>query len=316
MSLNIDPSQWRLRTSNGIPYKLMEGYPRGKVGDNVSIQEEVIIRAEDLVAFCGESFPHFYLIGEKFRYSQGRQCPNLPGLFTVDISFEPFEQGKPSDPFEMDTSADTGTYAQFMKLMIEFGPRQQGSPDGSSDDVIDFLEVTEDVEAELIAVDPMSSSAQWQNFDVWNDPDTGKTWDAGALNAVKSPDVQVSRTIVETGWNVQWKRVSYAALPFLIARMRSCAGMVNSKTMPLLHNAEPGTILFKGYSSRIQYFWGGEDKPPVTITQKLTEKRIVENDIVKGHNYMYRPETGRFELYLVNGKPIYDEIDLNTLWTF
>ena len=316
MSLNIDPSQWRLRTAGGIPYKLMEGYPRGKVGDEVSIQEELVIRAEDLVAFCWESFSHIKFLADKITYNQGRQCPNLPGLFTVDVTFEPFEQGKPSDPFDSDSSADSGTYAQFMKIMIDYGPRKQGSPDGSNDDVKDFLEVTEDTEAEVIAVDPMSSAAQWQNFDIWNDPDTGKTWDAGALLPLKSPDVQVSKIIVETGWNVQWKRVSATALPFLITRMRSCVGMVNSLAMPLLHDAEPGTILFKGHNSRIQYLWGGEEQPPVTLTQKFTEKRVVEDGTAKGHNYMYRPETGKFELYLVNGNPIYNAVDLNTLWTF
>ncbi len=316
MSIHEDASTWRLRTPNGIPYKLLEGFPKGKVGEGVSLTEEILIQASDLTQFLIESFSHVTMVVDRLVYSQGRQCPGAPGRYTTDVGFEPFEPGKPSDPFGTDSSAPDGTYAQFYKCSITFGPRNQGSSDGSSDDVKDFLEVTADAEADFLAVEQANSIARWENAKAWTDPNTGIAYAVGALLPVKSPNQSITKLVIEMGWNVNWKRVSWLALPTLVTRMRACAGKVNSSIMPLLHNADVETIVFKGWTIRKQYAWTDEDQPPVTLDMKFSEKRVVEDGEVKGHNHLYRPETGLFERYLINGEPLHALADLNYMWSF
>ncbi|MCK5632679.1 hypothetical protein KAH94_02950, partial [bacterium] len=57
MSINVHPSNWRLRTTGGIRYKLLEGFPKGTFeAENGKITEQYVIQSSDLIPFVLESF--------------------------------------------------------------------------------------------------------------------------------------------------------------------------------------------------------------------------------------------------------------------
>ena len=57
MSLNEQSSTWNCRTSGGIPYKLMEGYPTGSIDNEGGFDttEVYLMEASNLDAFIKES---------------------------------------------------------------------------------------------------------------------------------------------------------------------------------------------------------------------------------------------------------------------
>lgn len=315
MSLNIDPNNWRLQTDGGIPYKLMEGSPHGRIGQNsAEIEEEVIIRASDLSAFVNECW---YLAVEhssgSVGYRKGRMCPGFSGLYCNDIQFEPFLPGKPVDPWSQDPGAPSGTYGEYFKLTLTYSALDQD--DVSGDDPTAWLEVSSDVSAEIVAGGV--SNSVWVTSELWLDQDANLYRPAGAQIGLKKANIGLSKISPQTEWSVDWKHVPRTVMNSLINRMRTYAGYINSSAMPLFNNAYPGTILFMGGTTRKEWTWMPEEtQSPMTLSMKFSEKRIVDGSgIIKGHNYFWIPEAQRFELVLSGGQPSYQSANLNMLWT-
>ena len=123
MSLNVDPSQWSLSTEFGVPYKLLEGFPQGRLGiDNATVKEELLIEGGRFVDFCNESYPSIVSSGGGIAFRPGRACPGFYGLYTKDIEFEPFPPGKPGDPFGF---YDSNSYSSFLLVQIRSDQRPQ-----------------------------------------------------------------------------------------------------------------------------------------------------------------------------------------------
>jgi len=302
LSINIDPSSWRRRTEGGIPYKLMEGFPKGRIADgSAEAREEIIIQESDLVDFITEShYRTVVLPGNIVSYQAARECPGFSGLYTDNIEFEPFIPGKPGDPFKQDTGAPDGTYGEFIKLSITYTPIEQGGGGGGGggDDPTSFLDVSTDIGAESIVPEAATSDMYRVSSQKWTDPnDPQHVYAIGAMIPLKDFNVGINKLQPQTEWSVNWPHVSRDSLVVLQNRMRICSGRINSVAMSLFNGAEPGTILFMGGATRTEYVWVGADQqPPVSLSMKFIEKRVVEDGIVKGHNYTYIPDVGKFEL--------------------
>jgi len=301
MSIYEDPATWRLRTAPapfGIPYKLVEGYPKGSFEEeNAKITEQYIIQASDLLDFALESFPPMIIWGGIFHFTATRAYPGLNRLFTKSVSWEPHEVGKPTDPFGTDPFPPTGTYAKFLKVTIQYETAKPNNTDPN--DPSTFLEVSADASGEFLMLQVQGEA----------------TWESMAGPKVQGPNTQVAQVIPELTWSVRWPQITRSYLDELMPLMRSRLGQVNSRPMSILHDAPAETILFVGYSMREQYTWRtDEDQPPVEIDMKFVEKHIEIAGVTVGHNHFWQPELNRFAKLQVGGKGVYPSSDLNQLF--
>ncbi len=310
MSINVDPSEWKLQTANGIPYKLFEGSPTGSFEEeNAVAQEEYIIRASDLFSFVTESFPPMFTVDSSFSFGNKRTFPGLNTLLTRRISYEPFPSVFPSDPFGSAPEPDPGdpvavakaaaTYTNFLKLTIEYGTGKNGS----DTDPNSFVEISADAGGEFIGA-PTGKEATWYP------------------NGDAVEQVNLPRTIIipETDWTVRWGQIprAFFTATFIVI-IRSRMGKVNSAAMPLLMGAAPGTILYMGYSMREQLSWrtgltGQPLEAPVELEMRFSEKHLAVGGEILGHNHFYRKDAGEFQEIRIDGKKTYEETDLNALF--
>ena len=336
MSLNVDSAEWKLTTDGGIPYKLLEGYPTLHFfADGAEAKEEIIIEKDNLVDFLREAIYMAQVTTTGgVSYRRSRQCPGFSGMYADDIKVEPFPKDKPLDlTGEYDNDA---SFARFLKLSISYKPMESGD-ETSGDDPTPWLEVTSDFAVEVMAAKADTSTLYWVTDQAYVDVDTQQQYAVGDWVPLRSLNMGETRVSMMTEWTVSWKHVPRAAEAILRVRMRLAGGTVNSVAMPLLGNAEPGTILFMGASGRKETVWAGEgEQPPYTIDMKFTEKRVVEDGVVKGHNYVWVPEANRYmpvirrevltsaeytptkgwytNETLGYGRPLYLYTDLNLLW--
>lgn len=304
MSVNQDPSTWRLRTAGGIPYKkksLSGEYDREKAG----AQETYIIRASDLQAFAEESFPIIESLGGVVIFDWERTMPGAPLLYTRKLSYKGLDDSKPNDPFGSDATAPDGTYEEFLEVTISYEPSILTSKD-KTDDPLTFLEVTSEASTNFLADTQGALGARWE-------PLTGTTESTGV-------NVSFPVSVIEPciDWSFKWPLVPYQFFSDkLISRIRARLGMVNSGPTTLFHNAPAETILFLGYSIGQSLTWRKKDgvtMPPLNITFKFREKNFTSvEDVQVTHNHFYREGKGWRRL-LVNGEPTFAMTDLNQLF--
>ncbi len=293
MSTNTDPSTWRLRTAGGIKYKLFEGSPTGMFDDeDATAQEQYIIEARNLLAFAIESFPAPVLFGNFYINKPKRPLPSLGTLHTKRISYKPFEEGKPTDPFGADLLAPSGTYTNFLLVTISYGT-------GKNDETV-FLEVSSSATGEVITI-----------------PTTGNNFGSPTGDPVQDSVVPVSQIIPETEWTVRWSQIPNAFFNTLLDVMRPLMGQVNSAPMPLLRNADASTILFMGWSHEEQFTWkeGLVNTPPIQVEMHFVEKNLRLDGFTIGHNHFYNPKSGAWEeLFNAKGELVYRSDNLNKMF--
>jgi hypothetical protein len=323
MSLHIDPSQWRLKTPNGIPYKLVDGYPKGSFAvGNTKFSEKCIIRSSDLFAFVLETLPQTVEWSNGiWNFTSGRTCPGTVGLLAAEVTSEPFDPGKPVNLANNDLGASSNTYAEFTQVEIRYEPFKR---DPSGDDSLEtFLEVDADFNAEFISVDTAGGNVYRENAVAMLDDDHQTTINAGQLVPVREIKSHTTRILPTVDWNVKFPKVtSSLALRAVVLTARNCQGHINSAAMPLFLNAEAGTILLKGFSVGASFSWktDGTVVPQYQLGLKFNEKRVWEDDIAKGHNYVYQPASGHFERIVIKNpktggtKYLYDSANLNAIW--
>lgn len=297
MSIYTNPGAWRMKTPGGIPFCLMEGYPKGSFeSEDGEIIEQYIIRSGDLVPFVLESFPPMIAWDERFAWAARRTFPGSAAFSTKRVSFQPFEPGRPCDPWKADLTAPAGTHSQFVRVTIEYGTGKNDPNNPTT-----FLEVTASAGTDFIVVPGRGN---------WKEPVFG------LFEPVKDLNVPITKLLPETEWSVRWSQVTRDFLPELMKRLRDNLGKINDAAMPLLMDPPPETVLFVGFSMREQYSWRSPSAPPAEVEMKFLEKKI-EDAVgdVHGHNHFFRPDEGEFQLLLKpDGLPIYDSADLNDLW--
>lgn len=319
MSIYQDASTWRLQTDGGIPYKLVEGYPKGSYEDeNAGVTEQYIIRMSDLPAFALESFPAITGASGNFTWQGKRPLPGMTGLLTGRVDWEPFEEGLPADPWGRDPNAPSGSYAQFARVTIDYGPSKQAGQDPNNP--ITFLEISADFAGEVKQI-----STTKLEFD--RSPN--------APGEVVAEHIQdISKFCPLTEWTVRWPSVKDEYMWYIINASRELIGKVNSVAMPLFGGAttpaEVGSILYLGFSFHEQVSWrstwGGLETHFET-TMKFLEKTIIWHPggplrpaVKYHHNHEWNPEGGENgnggweELKDDDGNPIYPLGNLNALF--
>lgn len=306
------PGVWRLRSNGGVvPFKFL-GLEGSFEPESGSVTLRGLIPSEQLVNFVIETFPPPQIVGN-MAIPQGSKLPGLPGLIATKVSFVNQDPSRPIDPFGFDPGAPSGTYHPVMEVKVEYGMNRLQKPDPA--DPRTFLEISSHATGEVLHT--TTPQAKWQTKTPDPKDDDKKDPGAGGGNprlpdkdkakeTVKDPTVPVNIIVPTTEWTVKWNQIPYSYFnQILIYRLRWCMGRVNENFFPLLHNADPETILFDGYNYTESYTWrdGEVGTPPINLEMKFIEKRVVWNGMVCGHNHFWRPNSG-WTYLLINGKTI------------
>lgn len=340
-----DPSSWRLTTSGGIPYRVVE---RGGSFsyDEAGASEQYIIRASDLLAFVMDAFPEpFVLMGTLF-YPQQPVIPGLGTLVPKRIGWKQFVDGLPVDPFGADWAAPTGTYQDYVVVTVEYGGSPTNDQEPDSSDPFTFLEVSANASGVFLN-SPLEGKATWV-VPSWNatqsveDALTNEiTVSEKENDEVQEPNVPHTVTETQVDWSVRWPSIPFTFWNgTMMGRLRSKLGKVNSLAMPLLHGAPPETILFLGYSASTSFTWrqGKAGKNPVNLEMHFLEKNFVAEETVTTaigwhdhgdgpvygeqqethevqvtHQHVWRPNFGWRKL-MIDGSYLYSTTDLNKIW--
>lgn len=302
MSVNVNPSSWRLRTAGGIPYCLMEGYPKGSFGeDDAEVQEQYLIQAEDLYDFVVESLSDTDVYpGGIWYYRKPRPYPGLSFLLTRKVDVEPFDSSRPADPFGIDSSAPDKTYGEFVKVTISYGNVDASDPEQQDNNLLD---ISCNASGELLQYPPRGNARL-------EDPSIGY----GSTKPVKDLVYPYVKNVPMLEWSVKFRRILASRLSVSLNTARGMLGKVNSAAVPLLYVTDAEVLLFAGFSLQFARSWRSVDRFG-TADLKFVEKRVVEDGSVKGHNHFFDPSTHRWLRLILNGsRYAYESANLNTLF--
>lgn len=288
----------RLQTAGGIPYALMEGYPKISASDDgCTAEERYIIRATDVEAFFAESMPPPVFLLDFIILPPRRRMPGTGFLVTEEVSFEPFDGSKPADPFGVDPGATPGTYGEFYVASIKYAAGQENDDNERDENKPEtFLEHDVSVGGEFLSIPPAKTKIA--------EDDVGSPASYGA--AINNPDrnspVQKLVATIEHNW--RWKFV--LAPPWkTIVRM---LGHVNDRKLTWMFDAEPETTLFLGCSGKRVYLWNGAGTvaQPWSLDYKFSTRQIDEHGTKYGWNHVYSPDKGKFvRLFRQGGEHLY-----------
>lgn len=331
-SLLEDPSSWRLRTSGGIPYKLLSvdgSFEHEKADVNLKL----LIQSSQLFPFCVESFPPPITVGNITVPQYAKYAGTNLGVKRVQ--FKSFDEALPVDPFNTDSAAPSFTYFPVLELNVEIGSTPFGSKNPA--DPFTFLEISAEASGEFIHSPPINMNMQDVEPDPNNPPApvpppavaggaggalgamlTRRIRNRGTPRKIRTPYVPHTVLVPQTTWSVGWKRVNFENFYYVIRpRLEDLLGKVNSEAFQILYAAWPETLLFIGYSFRYNYTWrdGYVDRPFIDLELKFLEKRVLYNGVVRGHQDVWLPGTGWVRLvYNRTGGATYDAADFNTLF--
>ena len=271
MAANLeDPASWRLRTSGGIPYKIVSlTGSLEEVGGEVTF--DILIPTAELITFCIEMFPPPIQIN-------GLWIPRFSTFGSTNlriqkIMFKAHEETIPIDPFHIDPLALAKTYGHTLRLTIQYGPpRYHQDPDPN--DPTTFLEVRASVTGEFLHTTPQSIT--WQVLKSDGTPD-------GKPDKNRVEQVPASILSPQTMWNVKWNKIPYSFFRDTIRpRLELLLGKVNSAQFSLLYANDPKTLLFVGYDYDYSFTWNSnlQDTPLINLDMKFLEKRIVWKSVL------------------------------------
>ncbi len=307
MSVNVPSSEWRLRTTGGIPLKVT-----GRSGDfdeeGATARETYILRSDQLLNFVTESFPLPYVWLGTIFYPRRRFLPGLPPLITRRVSWKGLTDAKPSDPFGSDSGALDDTYEENVEVTVEYSTSQANDEQPNPNDPETFLEVSANASGEFL-VTPLRGIAHW----IPEDPTV-------PAEPVTEADVNMKLTESQVEWSARWSQIPFTFFTnTLMNRLRSTLGMVNSVAMPLFYGAPPETMLFLGYSLRKQFTWRSDyaGQPPIMLEMKFLEKNFTSAEGTKvTHNHLYRKGIGYQKLLLgeFGTTPLHASTNLNQIF--
>ncbi len=235
---------FHLVTATGIPYRLISS--AGSSDGTVETAQEVYLMDDDHVAaFLRESFPAT-TVTSGVPITNTRPMPGRTRLRTVNVTWEPFIQGKPIDPFFYDNAiapaVHNETYGDLVQVTIDYSNEVE---EQDPEDPDTYLEITANAAGEYLHI--ATPEAKFNSATRSSDGST-------IVNGTDSPNtyptgVPATIIVTETEWTVTWKRVDRQWFDdVLISRLRNAQGAVNSSKMPLLKDAFPETILFGGFT--------------------------------------------------------------------
>ncbi len=293
MSVNRDPTTWRLTTLGGIPVRL-ENQTGSFEEENAQVTETYVMQSSRLLDFVVESFPPPVELLGVVQHPVFRGLPGLRSLLTRKVSYEGLSgKSKPIDPFGIDSDAPANTYEEFVRVTINYqtsAGNDRAEPDPN--DPLTFLEISSNASGEFITTSP-SGVARWDAKE--GDSGSVEVADRNIPQTVRSPQVE---------WSVRWSQIPWSFFDSsLIATLRSKLGLINTDKMKLFFDAPADTILFVGYTFRQQFTWrtGSSGQPPVQLEMKFLEKNFLADKINSSgnseevsvtHQHFYRPKKG------------------------
>jgi len=331
----VNSTEWRRKAvfSGGptIPYKLVDGYPKGSFEEEAAeVTEQYIIEADKLLQFVWWSFSDAkcYPGTGKWSFRGARVLPQsvevtdtadikktMLSMVTKKITFEPYPTGRPGDPFHGEWgTVPENTYAQYALVTITYGPGK--STEGSMVVVFnDAVEITGNASGEFISP---SSNAKMD-------------WRSNAnvvIGSSKEANVTLAQVIPGVEWVVKFRRVPADKISTITLDLSKLLGKVNSKPMVFLNSAPAETVLFMGFNWNRAFSWR-DTTPFYELELKFIERSRVlytfytppEGGLGASYDYAYagwnhfpHPEYHTW-YYLTDteGNRCYKEDDLNGL---
>lgn len=300
-----DPTTWRLRTTQGTPFRVLER--SGTFGEEeATAQEQYLVEASKLLNFIEEAYPQPIIIGNTIQYPKPVYMPGLP-LVPRRIHWKAHVDGIPIDPFGTDLGAKEGTYGKIAHVTVDYASGKRRVEE-NDDDPYTFLEISTDTTGEFIY--STAPNGRWVD-----DPPSDE--DGNPVNRVLTTPVSI--IVPETQWNITFTQVPHIFFrDTLVDILRSYIGTVNSEVMPLLFNAPAETILFMGYSLNQQFTWRTPTQPPFRITLKFAEKHVKKenSNIVYGHNHFWKADEGWKKLKFDGVNYAYKAKNLNNIFVW
>jgi len=306
MGCSSDVSTWSRQTAGGIPYTLMEGYPKISGEDGkTSATEKYLIRAADVAPFYAESLPPPAIVLGNPTLPARRRMPGSSVLITKTLSFEPQTGTLPGDPFGADSGAPDKTYDPLYVVTIgyETSPNDQNNEQDPNDPET-FLEHSVSVGGEFL-----------------NIPPTKTTTTSGALGytegtklANRDQQHPLLKMIPLIEHQLKWKFCLAPNWP----RIMEMLGKVNDRDETLFLGAKEETVCFMGVSGNRVYSWDGASLAvaPWSLDFRFSQHQVHEDGHYYGWNHAYIPQYGEWRrLYRAGGKPLYEKANLRTLFT-
>ena len=291
------------RRAGGVPYSLVEGYPRFSFSDDSNTgEEQYIIHKFNMTALHRISMPPPIIFNDTVNTPPRRGMPGSPSLRTKSMDFEPLKQDLPQDPFGI--FGEFGYDNDFMRVTIKYQTNKIDEEEGDQEDPITFLEMGFDTTADILKIPctrtnfigRKSSSGSTGGSQGSGNGETGSENTDEEVNV--DNDIPATVVVPTTTYTLNWK----FALNPNFNLFRSLIGRVNQMTDPLFFNAPKETILFTGFSGKRSFLWDGENTTvtPWDLNMKFVGKHIeyskgVLGASVGGWNHVYRPSTGKFE---------------------
>ena len=283
-------------TTGGIPYALIEGYP--KVGldkeNRITGEEQYIMHKSNVLLFMLEAKPPPVISGGSLISMQGRFMPGAPYLMTESVSFEPWSGDLPVNMGGYVFAGDS-----YVKVAIKYTTT---TPEHDETDPESFLEHSLQLSGEYLTVEPTKTKIK-KDGGVEGTPE-GYPEDFEPNPDPLQPITKIIPTIEHTlTWpqviNVDWQQIF------------DTLGKVNSKKIGLFFDAEVETVLFMGVSGNQEYIWDGQEATikPWKLDFKFTQRRIEENGNIYGWNHILSPKKQTWVRVQRGGADLYQQID-------
>lgn len=320
----MSSSTFRLQTAGGIPYKLMEGYPKINVTDEKTTgTEKYLINASNVSSFVLESLPPPVILGNFYFRAPRRRMPGAGFLNTATLSFEPHTGEKPGDPFYTDlglsSDAHDETYDPLYMVTIQYETGKDAEDDErDEDDPETFLEHSVSGGGEFLSIPSQNTKV------AEGDVETS----VSQSDQVNNSDRQMPmlKTIPTIEHTLKWEYVINPNWDQIFLSL----GHVNDRELSWLFNSPAETCLFMGVSGNQTYTWDGATTriQPWTLDFKFSQRYISEvvtgdaGQVAEtyGWNHAYSPRLGKW-VYVYrastddNGqKKLYDEVDFRDMF--
>lgn len=302
-------ASWRLNTTGGIKYKLIEG-PTFVYKDmkELTASEKVLVRSQDLEAFMLELIPPVTVTaGIGIITTRGR-LPGTSSLFVQNMSAEPMDLGLAGDPLQADTSAPSNTYSDYYVVTLNFGHSAYDDPDTS--DPESFLERDISYSEEVMEIE----STKTEVSDGHGSEDTNTQFAAGdTTTANTNKSDMIYKRVPLINLSLRYRFVVTPNWPLLFR----LSGKLNSSSSAIFLNAEPQTVLFRGFSAHQEFLYKDRTTQikPWSFDLQYGIKRIVRGSKVYGWNHYWDPKSSKWRYKLIDGQPPFETDNLALLFT-
>lgn len=297
--------QLNSRTTSGIPYAVMAGFPRIFGEDLLTTKtvEKYIIRSSDAAAFYTESFPAPVIQGDFITLPFRRRMPGSGFFITKTVEFGPFREERTWDPLGFDPENEE-KHDEFCMVTINYetmlesdaNPRDPEKPET-------FLDRQMNAGGEFLTINPKKTAVADVPIG------TEATGSDGEPN--KDMLMPIIKAVPIQEWTMRWNFAVAPNWEKLIGQL----GTVNDDEYVFLENAEVETVLYTGVSAAQTHSWTGrkdEEAEESTVTTwnldlKFSQRRIEEADEVFGWNHVWSPDKQKFIKPLLGDRQLYRE---------